>query len=136
MVGDVLGVRPQLYRRLGRRELPAVRARSLSLWGYEVLTRLLEAPAHSQLELADALELDKTKVMRVMDELEGAGYATRTSDAGDRRRRVIAVTPAGRRAWQDARTSLADIETQLLQGLPAGGEEFRDGLRRVVEALE
>ena len=33
MVGDVLGVRPQLYRRLGRRELPAVRARDLPAIG-------------------------------------------------------------------------------------------------------
>lgn len=127
----------QLYRNLGTLELPAVRAQALSLWGYEVLTRLVEEPAQSQLELADVLRLDKTKVMRVMDELEAAGHVTREPATDDRRRRTIAITPRGRRAWRATRTSLTEIEDTLFAQLPTRQREStRDGLRRLVAALD
>jgi DNA-binding MarR family transcriptional regulator len=127
----------QLYRNLGTLELPAVRAQELSLWGYEVLTRLVDEPAQSQLELAAALRLDKTKMMRVMDELEAAGHVTREPAIEDRRRRTIAITPYGRRAWRATRTSLAEIEDNLFARLPTRQREStRDDLRRLVAASD
>lgn len=127
----------QLYRNLGTLELPAVRAQGLSLWGYEVLTRLIDEPAQSQLELAEALGLDKSKVVRVMDELEANGHATREPGADDRRRRTIAITPRGRRAWQATRIALAKIEDSLFTQLPTRQRDTtRAGIRRLVAALD
>jgi DNA-binding MarR family transcriptional regulator len=127
----------QLYRNLGTLELPAVRAQGLSLWGYEVLTRLVGEPAQSQLELAEALGLDKSKVVRVMDELEANGHATREPGPDDRRRRTIAITPRGRRAWRATSTALAKIEANLFTQLPPRQRDTtRAGIQRLVAALD
>ncbi|GAA3873103.1 hypothetical protein GCM10022243_42800 [Saccharothrix violaceirubra] len=126
----------QLYRRLGTRELPTVREQGLSLWGYEVLTLLVDAPVRGQLELVDALELDKTKVMRIVDELEAAGHVTREQVSGDRRRRAVTITPGGRRAWRHTRRALAAIEDDLYARLPVEARDAtRNGLLRLVEVL-
>lgn len=126
----------QLYRRLGTAELPAVRRHGLSLWGYEVLTHLAEHPATSQLELGAALRLDKSKVVRIVDELEAAGFATRSPGRGDRRRRTISATSAGDAARAATRIELDHIERALLEQLPgADRDALRRGLRALVTAL-
>src|SRR5688500_4527133 len=86
----------QLFRRLGTLELPAVGAQRLSLWGYEVLTEVVGGPARSQAEIGAALALDKTKIMRIVDELEESGHLRREPAADDRRRRTLTITAAGR----------------------------------------
>jgi DNA-binding MarR family transcriptional regulator len=126
----------QLFRGLGSAELPAVRRHGLSLWGYEVLTRLAEGPAVSQIELAQELGLDKSKIMRVIDELEAAGLAVRDPDRSDRRRRTVSLTARGRRARAEAKADLDGIEQELLEQLPATEREtVRRGLRHLVAAL-
>jgi DNA-binding MarR family transcriptional regulator len=125
----------QLYRRLGTAELPAVGRHGLSLWGYEVLVRLCAAGA-SQVELVAELDLDKTKVMRVVDELESAGLVERRADPTDRRRHALAVTAAGRRVREAVAGELDAVERRLFDRLPAADRAAtRRGLAALVAAL-
>jgi DNA-binding MarR family transcriptional regulator len=126
----------QLFRELGSAELPAVRRHGLSLWGYEVLTRLADRPAVSQIELAQELGLDKSKIMRVIDELEAAGFAVRDPDRTDRRRRTVSLTAGGKKARAEAKADLDRIEQRLFDHLPAAEREtVRRGLQHLVAAL-
>jgi DNA-binding MarR family transcriptional regulator len=113
-----------------------VTAHGLSLWGFEVLGRLIERPADCQTELGAALGLDKSKIVRILDELEHHGHARRTSGADDRRRRVLTATDHGREAWESARRELDEIERELFLRLPARERDVvRRGLEQLVDAL-
>jgi DNA-binding MarR family transcriptional regulator len=57
----------------------------------EILTRFGKMPAG---ELAQHLDLTSGAVTGVIDRLEASGYACREQDRSDRRRVVVAVTPA------------------------------------------
>jgi DNA-binding MarR family transcriptional regulator len=126
----------QLFRRLGTAELPVVDRHGLSLWGYEVLVLLCDRPSAGQVELVAELRLDKTKVMRVVDELEGAGLAVRGPDPSDRRRHAVSATERGRAVRAAVAAELARIEDDLFDQLPpAVREPTRTGLRALVAAL-
>jgi DNA-binding MarR family transcriptional regulator len=126
----------QLFRRLGTLELAAVGANRLSLWGYEVLTEVAGGPARSQAEIGAALALDKTKIMRIVDELEDAGHLRREQAADDRRRRTLTITATGRAAWSATRAALAAIEADLYARLPADlRAPTAAGLRHLVAAM-
>jgi DNA-binding MarR family transcriptional regulator len=74
---------------------------------------------YTQIALAQAVGLDKTTMVVTIDELEAAGLAERRPAAGDRRARVIAVTPAGRRKVARAREIMDAVQADVLDSLPA-----------------
>ena len=74
---------------------------------------------YTQIALAQAVGLDKTTMVVTIDELEAAGLAERRAAAGDRRARVIAVTPAGRRKVARARDIMDAVQADALDSLPA-----------------
>jgi MarR family transcriptional regulator for hemolysin len=57
---------------------------------------------HTQNRVAELAGLDKTTMVTTLDTLEKAGLAERRVSSADRRARVIAVTPKGRRVLQKA----------------------------------
>jgi MarR family transcriptional regulator, transcriptional regulator for hemolysin len=75
--------------------------------------------AFTQTELAHAVGLDKTTMVVTIDELELAGLAMRQPSPTDRRARVIAVTPAGRRKVEQAKAVTERIQRQWLATLAA-----------------
>jgi DNA-binding MarR family transcriptional regulator len=127
----------RLFRGLGTLELPVVRRHGLSLWGYEVLTRLADHPAGSQLELAAELDLDKSKIVRVVDELEASGYAARLTGRADRRLRGVEITQRGQEVVAATAADLRDVEEALLGQLPhTDAAATRDGLRALVAVVD
>ena len=56
----------------------------------------------SQTAIAQLAGLDKTTMVVTLDALERAGYAERRVSSTDRRARVVAVTPEGRRVLHQA----------------------------------
>lgn len=76
----------------------------LPLRWYDVLLEL-SAARDTRLtmgELADRVVLSRTRVSRVVDELEGAGLVRRDANDADRRSAYAVLTPAGRTAFDAA----------------------------------
>lgn len=73
----------------------------------------------TQTDIARAIGLDKTTMVVTVDELEAAGLAERRPAPGDRRARVITVTPAGRRKVREAEAVLDRVREDVLATLPA-----------------
>jgi DNA-binding MarR family transcriptional regulator len=73
----------------------------------------------TQTELAHAVGLDKTTMVVTVDELELAGLAMRKPSPTDRRARVIAVTPAGRRKVEEGKAVTDRVQRQWLATLAA-----------------
>ena len=65
---------------------------------YQALVSLNEFGGLSQQQVSDLIGVDRSDMVRILDRLETAGFVVRERDAHDRRRHVLALTPAGRRA--------------------------------------
>lgn len=101
-------------RRLIEEERPLLEAHGLTMWGYIALSRLAIEPAASQLLLAESMGYDKTRLITLLDALEADGLLTRQPDPDDRRARIIALTPTGRKLHRTARRSIRSMEKRLL----------------------
>src|SRR4051812_4626825 len=78
-----------------------------------------------QQELGGTLGIDRSTMVSLIDQLEGAGLAKRRPSATDRRAREIAISPKGRRRLGQARDLIVQVEDEVLGGLSA---EERDRL--------
>ena len=88
---------------------------------------------YTQIELAHAVGLDKTTMVVTLDELEAAGLAERRPSDTDRRARVVAVTPAGKRKVAKGERIVERTQAQVLEALPADEREaFMDSLAQLV----
>ena len=90
--------------------------------GYHVLATAM-CGERTQTELAHQIGLDKTTMVVTLDELERAGLAERRPSDTDRRARVIAVTPAGRKAVAKGEAVVARVQEEVLSVLPKGERE-------------
>jgi len=70
-------------------------------------------------ELAASLAVDAPYTTVVVDDLEGRGLVERRPDPQDRRRKIVAVTAAGRGLARRA-SDLLDDPPAVLAALPAG----------------
>lgn len=85
-----------------------------------VALRLLseEGPA-SQHGLTEALRLDPSNVVGLLNELEERELITRRRDRSDRRRHIVAISPRGEEELCAAYTRLRLVEDELLSALTA-----------------
>jgi DNA-binding MarR family transcriptional regulator len=101
---------------------------------YAVLAHIAEHGDSSQRRVAEALDLDPSTVVALVDDLEGAGWAERRQDPQDRRTRLIGATPAGRKALQAAAGIVGALHDDLLAPLSeAERERLLALLRRIIE---
>ncbi len=90
----------------------------------------------TQIELAKAVDLDKTTMVVTVDELETAGYATRVASPADRRARLVVVTDTGRQVVAAGRKIVDRVHAEVLQSLPAASREvFVDALTALAGGL-
>jgi DNA-binding MarR family transcriptional regulator len=130
---DLHWLAAQLKYGLSTIETEIVRRHGMSLWGYTVLVEVVSGPARSQLALAAAVPVDKTKLVALLDELESAELVRRRPDPRDRRARLVEPTEAGRATHAAAGAEIRAVEDALLADLDAAQrEEFLRTLRRVV----
>ena len=86
----------------------------------------------SQQEAARRLGVDRTTMVALIDELEGKQLVQRRQDLADRRKNVVALTPAGRSTLRKAGKASDEAERRFLA--PLTGDEaaqVREALRRV-----
>ena len=101
---------------------------------YLALLALWERAPRSVGELGEALGLDSGTLTPLLKRLQAGGLVTRTRDARDERRVLVALTPAGAALRERA----ASIPETLRCGLPLPLEDaaaLRDALWRYVQAL-
>jgi DNA-binding MarR family transcriptional regulator len=84
-------------------------------------------PAPQQ-AMAEALSIDPSNVVLLLNELEDAGLATRRRDQADRRRHIVEITPAGERALEQVGRVLDAIEDDVLGALNAGQRDALNDL--------
>jgi DNA-binding MarR family transcriptional regulator len=122
----------RITRRLIDAERPLLEAHGLSMWAYIALSHLAHRPAGSQLVLAQAMRYDKTRLIGLLDELEGDGLIARTVDPTDRRARIVTLTAAGEARRAAARADIRAMEDELLEDLdPAERTRLRDTLAQL-----
>jgi DNA-binding MarR family transcriptional regulator len=84
-----------------------------------VLKLLSEHGPANQQGLADALSLDPSNVVGLLNELEERELITRRRDRSDRRRHIVEVSPQGKDELALAYTRLSYLEDDLLSALSA-----------------
>ncbi|GII58599.1 MarR family transcriptional regulator [Planotetraspora thailandica] len=81
------------------------------------LMHLAETGRMSQQALLEALGLDPSVLVAVLNDLEREGLAERRRDPADRRRHIVEITAAGRRASSVVEDALAAVERDLFADL-------------------
>jgi DNA-binding MarR family transcriptional regulator len=81
------------------------------------LRLLSEQGPVSQQGLADALSLDPSNVVGLLNELEERELITRRRDPADRRRHIVELSAAGRGELDCTRARLSLVEDELLSAL-------------------
>lgn len=127
-IGFMLGkARQELAARLDRLTAP------LTIRHLGVLLLISGRGAMRQTDLADCLRLDRTTVMNMVDELEGAGFVRRGDDPADRRVNAVKATAKGAQWLEKLRPTAEDIERRFLDPLSAQEQEtLRELLMRLV----
>ncbi len=113
----------QLFFRLWRashvRTAEALAAIGLTPALFALLNVLGAREGAIQQQLSSDMGIDPSAMVKLIDELEGAGLAERRRRAGDRRAWEVAITPKGRRALARARRLSSEVEAEVLGGLTA-----------------
>jgi DNA-binding MarR family transcriptional regulator len=131
---DLAAMFAPLTRALIAREEPVLRAHDISMWGYIVLTALVEQPVRTHAALAAAINADKSRIIGVLDELQRSGLIQRQPDEADRRVHLLSLTPAGDRLRRSVQAAIRRTEEQVLGVLPpADREAFLRSLRVLYE---
>ena len=92
-------------------------AAGFSVYHYGVLAVLDEGERETQATIADALAVDRSMLVGLLDQLEERGMVERRRDPNDRRRQMVKLTPAGRRQLTEFRKMVEEIENDFLAAL-------------------
>lgn len=103
-----------VYRHLDEGEL------GMKYKQYVMLSVIGESDGTTQRQLSSVMGIDANMVVLMLNALEERGFAVRERDREDRRRHIVRITPAGRKAVVRAERALENVTDQLLGKLDAG----------------
>jgi DNA-binding MarR family transcriptional regulator len=107
-----------------------VRTAGLTALQYTALTVLERHHDMTSAQLARNSFVTAQSMADMISILENRGLIERHRDVSDRRRLLVALTPAGRALLDQYREAVAELESNMVAGLsPAEVTELRRGLR-------
>ena len=106
----------------------------LRLSTFSALLLICDNPDMTQSQLAQALNIERSGVVLLVDELENRGLISRNRVPTDRRSYALQATPAGTRLRDRAHQRIREREDTLLHGLSADERVLLVGLLERVEA--
>jgi DNA-binding MarR family transcriptional regulator len=110
-----------LLARLGlgfkTRAIAKVEQAGYELYDYSVLAILAEGSCETQATIADALGLDPSRLVALLDTLEEQGLVVRKRDPQDRRRHTVSITATGERELARLRALVGELEDEFLAPL-------------------
>ncbi len=129
---DLAAMLAPLMRELIAAEGPVLAAHGLTMWGYVVLLALDRGSMRTQAALAEAINADKTRIIRTLDHLQDQGLIERFPDPDDRRVRLLAITEKGRAVKDAAQAEIQRGEERWLGELSSDERRvFLRALRRM-----
>ncbi|WP_406099933.1 MarR family winged helix-turn-helix transcriptional regulator [Streptomyces sp. NBC_01013] len=93
--------------------------RGLRLRHMAVLAALVDFGPHVQRELAERLTIDRSDIVKIIDELDAADLVGRARDMTDRRRVTVTVSPAGRALFSRLQADARAVQDDVLAPLNA-----------------
>jgi DNA-binding MarR family transcriptional regulator len=109
----------ELHHQLHRQVDQVMSSAGLSLARFKVLMRINERGPMNQATLAGLLGFAPRSVTDTIDALERDGLVVRTEDERDRRARIVALTPAGRNAFEAAQVVRTKTMNEIFGSLSA-----------------
>jgi MarR family transcriptional regulator, lower aerobic nicotinate degradation pathway regulator len=115
------------------RAIQQLEAAGFSQYHYSVLAVLGEQSRKAQASIADALGVDPSQLVGILDGLEARGLISRQRDPDDRRRHVVSLTTKGRGELTKLRKTIDRLEDELFAPLDAPTRKaFHETLLRLV----
>lgn len=110
-------------------------ARTLSDYGlravsFSALSIIVGEPGLTQTQLADALQIERSNLVTIIDELAGRELIIRAPVAQDRRRHALMPTAKGKALAASARKSVLEHEKRLFACLTADERSALQGILR------
>ena len=87
------------------------------------LTVLREQAGSTQQSLSEVLQIDRTNLVGLLNELEGEGLIERRRSSQDRRRHTVHLTPLGSKRLAAAESALDAAENEVLASLDEAQRE-------------
>ena len=104
---------------------------------FAILNALLKDPGEDQVTLARKVAFDAATFGSVIARLEARGWVRREPDAGDRRRKLLWVTPEGAEVAQRMKRAVGKVQQRILAPLDhAEREQLIALLDRLVSGHE
>ncbi len=107
-------------------------AEGYETYDYGVLAMLAEGARVTQAHIADALALDPSRLVALLDSLEDRRLITRQRDPQDRRRHVVTITTKGERELAQLRAIVKEFEDEFLAPLDP---DSRKALHELLQRL-
>ncbi|MBE2317749.1 winged helix-turn-helix transcriptional regulator [Solirubrobacter sp. CPCC 204708] len=123
-------------RQLRQHSVPALETLGVRPRHVLALTVLRDTGGSSQADLAGLLQMDRTNLVGLLNELETEGWVERRRSPEDRRRHLVELTAAGGELLSRIDFALAAIEDHVLSALDAAQREQLYELLRQAANLE